>query len=255
MPREPISACLISHDEADRIGDCLDSLAFCDEIVVVDSHSSDATRELCRARGARVVERDWPGYAEQKDFAVRTAQHDWVLCVDCDERVSPALRTEIEALRERGFGTAAGYRMPRLSTYLGREIRHGSWYPNYQLRLFDRRRGRWQGAVLHERVALDGACETLRGNLLHLPYRDLADHLATIDRYTTLRAEELASRGRSARITDWTLRPLWRFLRFYFIEAGCLDGWRGLLLAQLAAHYVRLKYAKLWLLRRGSSGR
>jgi hypothetical protein len=186
---------------------------------------------------------------------VRAAHHDWVLCVDCDERISPALRSEIEALRERGFGGCAGYRMPRLSIYLGREIRHGTWYPNRQLRLFDRRRGRWNDAVLHERVELDGACGTLRGDLLHRPYRDFADHLATIDRYTTLRAQDLAARGRRARVSDWFLRPLWRFLRFYVVRAGCLDGWRGLLLALLAAHYVRLAYAKLWLIQHSDSER
>ncbi len=242
---------MIARDEADRIGACLASLAFCDETLVVDAHSADATRELCRERGARVIERDWPGFAAQKEFALRAARHDWVLCVDADERISPELRREIETLCERGFAGCAGYRMPRRSEYLGRWIRHGSWYPNRQLRLFDRRRGRWSGGELHERVLLDGRCGELAGELLHLPYRNFAEHLATIERYTTLRAAELHAQGRRTRIADLMLRPAWRFLRCYWLEAGCLDGWRGLLLAYLASHYVRLKYAKLWLLQRG----
>jgi len=250
-PDAGLSACVIARNECDRIGECLASLSFCEETLVVDAHSSDGTAELCRARGARVIERDWPGFVAQKDFAVRAAAHDWVLCIDADERISPELREEIEALRAAGFGARAGYRVPRRSAYLGRWIRHGSWHPDRQLRLFDRRRGRWSGFDPHDRVELDGPAGVLRGELLHLPYRSFADHLATIERYTTIRARELHVRGRRARLVDLMLRPAWRFLRFYAIEAGFLDGWRGLLLAYLAAHYVRLKYAKLWLLQRG----
>jgi glycosyltransferase involved in cell wall biosynthesis len=249
--RPPLSACIIARDEADRIQACLESVSFCDEILVVDAHSTDATREIAAACGARVVERDWPGHVAQKEFAVRAASHDWVLCVDADERVSDALRAEILRLREAGFPDHAGWRMPRLSAYLGRWIRHGSWHPDYQLRLFDRRRGRWGGRDPHDRVELDGAPGTLRGALLHHPYRDLADHLARIDRYTTIQADQLFADGRRARLSDLWLRPAWRFTRFYLIEAGCLDGWRGLVLALLAAHYVRLRWLKLWLRARG----
>jgi glycosyltransferase involved in cell wall biosynthesis len=242
-----LSACVIAKDEADRIGACLDSLAFCDEILVVDSHSSDATREIAAARGARVIERDWPGHVAQKEFAIRAARHDWVLCVDADERISPELAPEIRRLREAGFPGPPGWRLPRLSWYLGRPIRHGTWYPDPQLRLFDRRRGRWAGRDPHDRVELDGEPGRLRGHLLHHPYRSLEDHLATIDRYTTTMANGLAEQGRRARLVDLALRPPARFLRSYLLQAGFLDGWRGLLLASLAAHYVRLKYAKLWL--------
>jgi glycosyltransferase involved in cell wall biosynthesis len=249
-PRAALSACVIACDEADRIGACLDSLAFCDEILVVDSHSRDATREVARARGARVVERDWPGHVAQKEFAIREARHDWVLCVDADERISPALRAEIEALRDAGFPGPAGWRMPRLSSYLGRWIRHGSWYPDHQLRLFDRRRGRWAGRDPHDRVELDGPPGSLAGDLLHHPYRDLGDHLATIDRYTTTSARLLHQEGRRARRRDLVLRPVWRFFRFYVLEAGLLEGWRGFVMAALAAHYARLKWLKLWLIER-----
>jgi glycosyltransferase involved in cell wall biosynthesis len=245
-----LSACVIARDEADRIEACLRSLAFCDEILVVDAHSSDATRERAAACGARVIERDWPGHVAQKEFAIRQARHHWVLCVDADERVSPELRGAIEALRAAGFPGRAGWRMPRLSRYLGRWIRHGTWYPDLQLRLFDRRRGRWAGRDPHDRVELDGPVGRLEGELLHEPYRSFDEHLATIDRYTTLMAEQLFASGRRARLSDLVLRPPWRFLRFYLLERGFLEGWRGLLLSYLAAHYARLKYAKLWLLAR-----
>jgi glycosyltransferase involved in cell wall biosynthesis len=245
--RPAISACIVARDEEDRLPACLDSLGFCDEILVVDAHSRDRTRELAAARGARVIERDWPGHVAQKEFAIRQARHDWVLCLDADERVSPALAKEIEELREGAFADAAGFYVPRLSRYLGREVRHGTWYPDWKLRLFDRRRGRWGGRDPHDRVELDGPTRRLAGDLLHDPYRSLAEHLATIDRYTTIMAEELHAEGRRARLLDLALRPPLRFLGFYVWRLGFLDGWRGLVLAHLAAHYVWLKYAKLWL--------
>lgn len=246
-----LSAVVITRDEADRIEECLRSLAWCDERLVVDSHSTDDTRARAAACGARVIERDWPGFATQKEFAIRAAAHDWVLVIDADERVSPALRAEIEALRAGGFGGAAGWSVPRCSRYLGRWIRHGTWYPDRSIRLFDRRRGRFEPKAsydLHERVVLDGACGRLAADLLHLPYRSLSEHLQTIDRYSTIMAEGLHARGRRARAHDLVLRPLGRFVKFYLLKAGFLDGWRGFLLACLAAHYVRMRYAKVMVL-------
>ena len=160
---------------------------------------------------------------------------------------APVLAQSAAPLSNAGFAGAAGWRLSRLSSYLGGWIRHGTWYPDPQLRLFDRRHGRWGGRDPHDRVELDGAFGDLRGNLLHHPYRSLEDHLATIDRYTTTMASGLAADGRRGRLVDLVLRPPARFLRSYLLQAGFLDGWRGLLLASLAAHYVRLKYAKLWL--------
>ena len=252
-PGMAVSACVITLNEAERIDECLTSLAWCDEIVVVDSHSSDATRERAAALGARVVERDWPGHAAQKQFAVDTARHDWVLCIDADERVSAPLRDEIGALRASGFAGAAGWSVPRMSSYLGKWIRHGTWYPDRSVRLFDRRRGRFVANAsydLHEHVVLDGPCGRLSHDLLHTPYRSVSEHLATIDSYTTIMAEGLQRRGRRARVSDLILHPFGRFVKFYVFKAGFLDGWRGLLLAYLAAHYVRLKYAKLLALQR-----
>jgi glycosyltransferase involved in cell wall biosynthesis len=250
-----LSCCIVAMDEEDRLGACLDSVAFCDEVLVVDSHSKDGTRELARARGARVIERDWPGHVAQKEFAVRAASHDWVLCVDADERVSAALRAEIEDLRARGFPGHAGWRFPRLVNYLGTWVRHGTWYPDLQLRLFDRRRGRWGGHDPHDRVELAGGAGAgrLRGDLLHHPYRSFREHLDTIEQYTTLMARGMRARGRRAGLAELCLRPWVRFARFYFLKRGFLLGWNGLVLAFLAAHYVRLKYMKLLLLQRGES--
>lgn len=248
-----ISACIITRDEGDRIEECLRSLAWCDEVVVVDSHSTDDTRARAAALGARVIERDWPGFAAQKEFAVRAAAHDWVLVVDADERVSDPLRDEIIARRAAAFGGAAAFSLPRCSQYLGRWIRHGTWYPDRSVRLFDRRLGRFAAKAtydLHERVVVDGPVVALQRDLLHIPYRSLSEHLRTIDRYTTIMAEGLQARGRRARVSDLVLHPAWRFFQFYVLKAGFRDGWRGLLLAYLAAHYVRLRYAKLLAMQR-----
>ncbi len=250
MTRVPITGCVISFNEAERIGACLDSLDFCDEILLVDSHSTDDTRTLAAGKRAKVLTRDWNGFGEQKEFAVRAAEHDWVLCLDADERVSPDLADEIRALAARDFDGQRGFRLPRCTNWLGRWIRHGTWYPDRQLRLYDRRYGEWQGAEPHPKVELDGPSAALRGDILHLAYRDLDDHLQTIDRYTTIMARGLHERGRRARLANLVVNPALRFLRFYVLKRGFLEGWRGLVLAFLAAHYVRLKYVKLLVLQR-----
>lgn len=248
--RPKLSACIVAMNEEDRLGECLASVRFCDEILVVDSHSTDRTREVAVAAGARVIERDWPGHVAQKEFAIRQAAHEWVVCIDADERLSTELAGEIQRLRDSGFPRFAGWRMPRLSSYLGRWMRHGAWYPDYQLRLFDRRRARWAGHDPHDRVELDGPRGELRGQLLHHPYRSFDEHLRTIDRYTTTMAEGLFARGKRARPSDLVFRPTARFMRSYVWKLGFLEGWRGLLQACLAAHYGRLKYAKLLVLQR-----
>lgn len=248
--RALISACIITLNEEDRIAECIRSVDWCDEVLVVDSHSSDRTREVAAAEGARVIERDWPGHVAQKEFTIRAAEHDWVFCIDADERVSAPLREELVALRDAGFPGHAGWRMPRMSHYLGAWIRHGVWYPDRQLRLFDRRRGHWGGNDPHDRVELESAPGQLRGDLQHHPYRDLDEHLATIDRYTTTMAQGLHDRGRRASLLDLLTRPAWRFARSFFVRAGFLDGWRGFVVAGLAAHYVRVKYTKLRALQR-----
>jgi glycosyltransferase involved in cell wall biosynthesis len=246
-----ISACVITLNEADRIEDCLASLGFCDEIVVVDSGSTDATCALAAARGARVLQRAFDGYRTQKEFAVRAARNDWVLCLDADERVGTALRAAIVAAQARGF-TRAGYRFARATEYFGAFLRHGNAYPDRVLRLFDRRSGGYRGdRQIHEHVTVEGALGTLSGDLEHRAYRSLADQLARLERYARLMAEHLHASGRRAHVYNIVLHPFWRFLRGYVLRAGFLDGWRGLVYAYVEANYVRQKFIKLWLLERG----
>ena len=252
-PRIPakISACVITLNEADRIALCLESLAFCDDIVVVDSGSTDGTRESAAAHGARVLQRAFDGYRTQKEFAVRTAHHDWVLCLDADERVTPALRAAIEVARMQDF-PVAGYRFARATEYFGAFLRHGNAYPDRVLRLFDRRRGGFRGErEIHEHASVDGPVQTLSGELEHRAYRSLSDQLARLERYARLMAEHQHAAGRRAHLYNVVLNPFWRFLRGYVLRAGFLDGWRGLVYAYVEANYVRQKFIKLWLLERG----
>jgi glycosyltransferase involved in cell wall biosynthesis len=251
-PRPTLAACVITLNEADRIDACVASLAFCDEIIVVDSGSTDDTRERARAAGARVIERAFKGYREQKGFAVRSAQHDWVLCLDADERVTPTLRAAIEAARTSGFAGASGYRFARATEYFGAFLRHGNAYPDRVLRLFDRRRGGWHGdREIHEHVSVDGPIITLPGDLEHRAYRSYADQLRRLQRYAQLMAEDMHARGRRARVWNLVLNPCWRFVRGYVLRAGFLDGWRGIVYAWTEAGYVRQKFVMLWLLDRG----
>jgi glycosyltransferase involved in cell wall biosynthesis len=249
-----LSACIITFNEADRIEACLRSLAFCDEIVVVDSHSSDATRALAAGLGARVIERDWPGYRSQKQFAVDAASHDWVLCLDADERVTGALQAEIVALRAADFAGAAGWSMPRITDYFGRFLRHGNAYPDRLVRLFDRRRGGWAGQEIHENTRVDGPVAPLQGHLEHYSYRSLTDHLNRMARYADLMAGAMYARGRRCGLLPVLLNPQWRFVRGYFLRLGMLDGWRGLVFALIEANYVRRKYLGLFIRSRGLPG-
>jgi glycosyltransferase involved in cell wall biosynthesis len=249
-----LSACIITFNEADRIEACLSSVAFCDEIIVVDSHSTDRTRELAASLGARVIERDWPGYRSQKQFAVDAARHEWVLCLDADERVSAELRAEITALRSAGFAGAAGWSIPRISDYFGRFLRHGNAYPDRLVRLFDRRRGGWTGYEIHENTRVAGRVRRLRGRLEHYPYRSLTDHQNRMQRYADLMAQALYAQGKRCGLTRVLVNPQWRFVRGYLLRLGFLDGWRGLVFALIESNYVRRKYLGLYIRSRGLPG-
>lgn len=243
-----ISACIIANNEADRIRACLEALAFCDEIVLVDSHSTDATREIAASCGARVIERDWPGYRSQKQFATDTARNDWVLCVDADEVVTPALRAGIEALRSQGFAGAQGYSIPRLTRYFGAFLRHGNAWPDRQVRLYDRRAARWVGYEVHEKIAVTGVTRELAAPLEHHAYRDLDDHLRRVDTYARLMAQAMHAAGKRGSLLQVLLNPAWRLVRGLVIKRGLLDGWRGVLFHVVEAGYVRRKYLRLWAL-------
>ena len=240
----PLSVTIIARDEADRIGEAIRSVAFADEVVVLDSGSTDGTVAVAQALGARVVETDWPGHIAQKNRALALASHDWVLSIDADERVSPALAAAIAAVRT-GTPTVAGYQFARRNWILGEPLAHGNWYPDRRVRLFDRRRARWGGQDPHDRVLLDGPGAHLDGDLFHHPYRTLGEHLATIDRYTLIAAREACARGVRARIWDVALRPILHFVKAYLLRAGFLDGVRGLLMASLGAIYVLIKWTRI----------
>jgi glycosyltransferase involved in cell wall biosynthesis len=252
---EPLSAVLIVQDEEELLPAALDSVAFCDEVVVVDSGSTDKTCEIARAKGARVVvNTPWPGFVGQRNFATEQASHHWILAVDADERVTPGLRAEIEAERAHGFARA-GYRIPRVAHYLGRWIRGTDWYPDPQLRLFDRRRGRWQGKLVHESVRVEGSVGRLRNDMEHLSYRDLSHHLRTIDSYTTLWAEQAFEAGRRAGVVQAAGACAWAFVRNYLLKGGYRLGATGLTVSTLNSYYAFLKLAKLGELERNGGPR
>ena len=241
----PLSAVLIAQNEERKIGDALASVAFCDEIVLVDSGSTDRTCRIAEAAGARVVvNAPWPGFVAQRDFATRAARHDWVLALDADERVGRALYEEIETLRRGGFD-AAGYRIPRVAWYLGRWVRGTDWYPDWQVRLFDRTRGGWRGDLVHESVTVHGSVGRLRGELEHHPYADISDHLRKIDSYTTLWARQAHAAGRHSNVADVFAGATWAFVRNYILKRGFLLGQTGLTISLLNAHYTHAKLAKL----------
>jgi len=252
VQRPKISATVITYNEADRIGECLASLAFCDEILVVDSGSTDATRELAEAAGARVLVRPFDGFRSQKQYAVDQARHDWILSLDADESLDRGLATAIAAEQGRGFAGAAGYRFSRSSEYFGRYLRHGNAYPDRKLRLFDRRRGGWRGErEIHETASGDGEVVTLPGDLLHRPFRSFDHQLSKGMQYSRMMAEHAHSRGKRASLAELLLGPEWRFYRGYVLRAGFLDGWPGLVYAYVTAWTARQKTIRLWLLQNG----
>jgi glycosyltransferase involved in cell wall biosynthesis len=249
VPR--LSVTVITKNEAEDIADALSSVRFADEIVVVDSHSTDDTVPVARQHTDRVVVRDWPGYIDQKNYAASIASHDWILSLDADERVTPELASEIQRVMT-SEPTDAAFRIPRVTFHLGRWIRTTDWYPDFQVRLYDRRRARWTGRYVHEAVTVDGALGRLSGELQHYAYRDIADHLETIDRYTTYAARQMYESGRRAGLPQIAGHPPLAFLRNYIARGGIRDGVPGFVISALNSYYVLLKFAKLWELERCS---
>lgn len=249
-----LTVTVITRDESRHIAAALASVAWADEIIVVDAESTDDTVAIARPMATRVEVRPWPGYGAQKNHAAALAANDWILSIDADERVPPALAAEIRALLA-GVPAARGYRVPRVTWHLGRWIRSTDWYPDFQLRLYDRRAGRWDDRRVHESVRLDGAPGRLRHELEHYAYRDISHHLWTIDRYTTLAAEQWLAAGRRAGVLDLLLQSPLAFLRNYLLRRGVADGIPGLIVSVLNAYYVFLKFAKLYEMQRPADDR
>ena len=242
VPR--LSAIIITKNEAGNIGPCLDCLDFCDERIVVDSGSDDDTVEIARRRGARIISREWSGFGPQKNFALSLASGDWVLSIDADERVSPALAREI--IGAVADAKVDGYAIPRHSSFLGRDMRRGGLFPDYVLRLFRRGKARFSDDLVHERVICDGALGRLREPLQHRTVVQLEDAISRVDRYSTAGAAMLVASGRRVSFASGIGHALWTFFRAYILRCGFLDGREGFLLAVANAEGSYYRYMKAW---------
>lgn len=246
-----ISASIIVRNEEENIAALCETLDWADEIVIVDSDSTDRTVEIARRYTDRVFNHPFRGYKDKHQFADARTTSEWIFWIDADERVTPELRTSIAELRRRDPQTLPdGFRIARQTLYQGRWIAHSGWYPDYQMRLYRRERSYWDGVAPHETARVEGPVETLPGHLLHYTKRDLSEHHRVLDSYTTLAAEYLHSRGGRARAIDLLALPIAAFCRCYLIKQGFRDGIPGLIIAMFTAYSVFLKYAKLWELRR-----
>lgn len=245
-----ISAILITRNEAHNLPECLAGLAWCDEIVVLDGGSDDATVTIAREHGARVeVHADWPGFGAQKNRALDLARCDWVLSVDADERVTPELAAEIRATIANPKGEDA-YAMPRLSSYCGQFMRHGGWYPDRVVRLFRRGTARFSPDIVHETVQATGSVGRLQHDLLHISYRSFDDVLDKMNRYSSAGARKAAAKGKTGSLLAAFAHSRWAFFRAYVLRLGCLDGRLGFVLASSIAHETWYRYIKLWQLQR-----
>jgi len=241
----PLSLVVITRDAAKELAECLASGAFASDVVVVDAGSRDDTVEIARRSGARVTVEPWRGFGPQKTHAVGLAAHDWVLCVDADERVTPGLAQSIGALFRDGVPSQPAYALARRNRFLGRWLAHGEGYPDWNVRLFDRRRARWSDDPVHERVVVDGAVGRLAGDLLHLSAESIDNYVAKQNRYTTLQAQAMHARGERAGFAQLAFSPLARFGRYYVLRLGFLDGAAGFAHIAIGAFATFLKYAKL----------
>ena len=238
-----ITATIITLNEERNVARAIESLRCCDEILILDSGSLDRTVELAANLGARVIEAGWRGYAGQKNWAAEQATHDWILSLDADEALSEALEGEIWNLKKTGPQYDA-YTMPRQAQYLGRWILHSGWYPDRKVRLYNRLKAKWVGDFVHESVQPKGRVGHLQSNILHFTCDSLSEHLRTLDRYTTLSAEELVSRKVQVSIWRLIVDPPWTFVKAYVFQRGFLDGFEGLIICYMAAFYTFLKYSK-----------
>ena len=240
--RQKLSVTIITCNEEERIRDALESVKWADEVVVVDSLSTDRTVEICREYTQQVYQVSWHGYVEQKNIATEKTSYDWVLNIDADERVSPELAGEIQQALA-GNTQYVGYYMPRKTYYLNDWINHCGWYPDYKLRLFHKQRGKWVGEALHEKVEVEGPTTYFHHDLFHYSYKDISDHVQTMNKYTSIAA---AHKSGTVSGVEILLRTVFAFFKKYFLKQGFRDGTRGIIVSLLSAFTVALKYAKLW---------
>jgi glycosyltransferase involved in cell wall biosynthesis len=246
MKRPPLSVCIITFNEEKNIRDCLESVTWAEEIIVVDSLSQDTTVSLCRLFTDKVYEQEWQGHVKQKNCALQYARNEWVLCVDADERVSPELREEIERNLSMEGNCVDGYYFPRHSYYLGKWINHGGWYPDYKLRLFKKSKGSWGGEDPHDKVILKGTTTQLKGELLHFVYKNVSHQLQTVDSFSTITSTALDRAGERFTLFKLLYRPSAKFFETYLIKRGFMDGLPGFIIAVISSFYVFLRYVKLW---------
>lgn len=249
---EKVSAVVIVYNEEKNLRECLETVRWADEIVIVDSHSPDRTVEIAREFTDKIFQREYKGQIDKKRFAVSQASHDWIFSIDADERVTPELEKEIRGVLEKGGGGMVGYDMPRMTRHLGRWILHGEWYPDRVARLFRRSRMRYGGMDPHDRVILDGPQGRFSGMLLHYSYRDFAHQIQRVQAYSDAAAKAMFAEGRHAGFRNLFLRPPFKFLKCYILKRGFLDGWPGFIIAATSAFYVLAKYAKLYEMRLSS---
>ena len=240
---QPLSVAIITPNAASQLEDCLKSARFADDIVVIDSGSTDGTQALAERLGARVIAQDWLGFGPQKQFAVTAAHHDWVLCLDADERVSSELQSSIK--NELKSPSTAAFRFARCNRFLGRYLKHGEGYPDWSLRLFDRRQARWSADAVHEKVETLSAVGELSGDLLHESAESLSSYLSKQNRYTTLAAEMALAAGKRASFPRIALSPIIRFIKFYFVRQGFRDGLPGLIHIAIGCFNSMMKYSKM----------
>lgn len=248
MDNVKISACVMTFNNEDLVEDCLNNIKWADEIIVVDSLSTDKTVEICRKYTDKIYERKWPGFKDQSNYIMGLAKYEWILFVDVDERITPELYKEIESHLTNKSNEWDGFYFPRRTFYMGRWINHGDWYPAYDLRLYKKDKGQWVKEP-HATIQLDGKAKYLKNDMLHYTYRNLSHQLDTIDNYTNMSAVEMEKNGLMFILLQLIFRPFLRFIRGYFFKRGFLDGVPGFVSAITTSFYVFMKYAKLWELR------
>ena len=246
-----ISVCIVTYNEEKNILDCLKSIEWADEIIIVDSFSTDKTMEICRKFTDKIFQRQWAGYIDQKNFALQQTRHRWVLFLDADERLSPMLAEEIQKEISSDPNRWSGFSFPRHVYYLGRWINHGGWYPDYKVRLFRKDKGYFGGEEPHDKAIIKGQIKRLKNDMWHFTYRDLSHHLQTINKFSTAAAEQQQTRGKKEKLLLFKLifKPIVKFLENYILKRGFLDGWPGFVISVFTSFYIFMKYAKYWELR------